>query len=681
MRTVTLELLRHGPPHNQLLSPLTPYLALCENHAAVTLQVNFEHNQFLYRLHALDYKLGAEPRTFQLRDTAKELGDLLAKIPGLTAELSRQCDNKGELTHLRLIVSASELALLPFELALAPNGFPGAGQPLLLQSQLPLCLTREVRRVPEGHLQWPQEARVLFISASPPDFGPIPVESHLLALRRAISPWVGYFATSDDKARREEVEKLLVVMPQASIESIEEACAGGTFTHIHVLAHGVERMEGYDVRFGLALHDARDPLGKADVVSGARLATALRGVKRPEPDSLIRPMMVTLASCNSGNVGSTTAGAGASVAHALHEAGIPLVVASQFPLSFPGSVRLVEVLYEGLLSGFDPRIVLQDLRRRLHTQFPENHDWASITAYATLGPDFEDQLASVRVARARLAIDAAMDFADKVTRRFFSTSRSKKGSTSETTYVDETENEGMLNRAQRKIDRAKERLANLRRGVPKQQESQVLGLLASTEKRQAEVKYWTATKISSISQEARAAYSAESLTALRRSRDYYWGAFLASRENSWAVVQYLSLTLVLGHLRNEPDRNTQALETMPERNTAALWSLAHLLSLTDLNSLDVAKVEWAYGNLIELYLLALLLPEGQGRPHAAEAERLALQYTGNLLSVSRPRSFQVYSTRRQLLRYVEWFNTIAELDALTGVAEKILSMIEERIVD
>ena len=39
------------------------------------------------------------------------------------------------------------------------------------------------------------------------------------------------------------------------------------------------------------------------------------------------------------------------------------------------------------------------------------------------------------------------------------------------------------------------------------------------------------------------------------------------------------------------------------------------------------------------------------------------------------------STRRQLLRYVEWFNTIAALDALTGVAEKILSMIEERIVD
>src|SRR5215208_1217024 len=61
MRTITLELLRHGPAHNQLLSPLTPYLALCENHGAVTLNVPFEHNQFLHRLDALGYALGPEP--------------------------------------------------------------------------------------------------------------------------------------------------------------------------------------------------------------------------------------------------------------------------------------------------------------------------------------------------------------------------------------------------------------------------------------------------------------------------------------------------------------------------------------------------------------------------------------------------------------------------------------------
>ena len=29
IRRVSVELLRHGPRHNQLLSPLTPYLAVC----------------------------------------------------------------------------------------------------------------------------------------------------------------------------------------------------------------------------------------------------------------------------------------------------------------------------------------------------------------------------------------------------------------------------------------------------------------------------------------------------------------------------------------------------------------------------------------------------------------------------------------------------------------------------
>src|SRR3954463_15921563 len=104
MRTITLELLRHGPAHNQLLSPLTPYLALCENHAPVTLNVPFEHNQFLHRLSALNYEFGDTPRAdqqrqFQLGDTGRELGKLLASIPGLMAELNRHRDRPHEVIH------------------------------------------------------------------------------------------------------------------------------------------------------------------------------------------------------------------------------------------------------------------------------------------------------------------------------------------------------------------------------------------------------------------------------------------------------------------------------------------------------------------------------------------------------------------------------------------------------
>jgi hypothetical protein len=53
VRTLRVELVRHGPPHNQLLSPLTPYLALCNNQGAETVHVPMEHAEHLDRLRGL----------------------------------------------------------------------------------------------------------------------------------------------------------------------------------------------------------------------------------------------------------------------------------------------------------------------------------------------------------------------------------------------------------------------------------------------------------------------------------------------------------------------------------------------------------------------------------------------------------------------------------------------------
>ncbi len=38
---VTLELVRPGPPHNQLLSPLTPYMALCGDGSPITFHIDW----------------------------------------------------------------------------------------------------------------------------------------------------------------------------------------------------------------------------------------------------------------------------------------------------------------------------------------------------------------------------------------------------------------------------------------------------------------------------------------------------------------------------------------------------------------------------------------------------------------------------------------------------------------
>ena len=50
IRNIKLELLRPGPAHNQLLSPLTPYLALCGADGPVTVNIPFEHRHLLNRL-------------------------------------------------------------------------------------------------------------------------------------------------------------------------------------------------------------------------------------------------------------------------------------------------------------------------------------------------------------------------------------------------------------------------------------------------------------------------------------------------------------------------------------------------------------------------------------------------------------------------------------------------------
>jgi len=108
---------------------------------------SFEHNQFLYRLKDLYYKRDESAREFQLFDMGRTIGVLLGQIPGLIAEVSREEYRKGgEGIQLQLILSSSELALLPFELALSSEGLPGAGLPLVLQSDVPICITREVRR-------------------------------------------------------------------------------------------------------------------------------------------------------------------------------------------------------------------------------------------------------------------------------------------------------------------------------------------------------------------------------------------------------------------------------------------------------------------------------------------------------------------------------------------------------
>ena len=55
IHTVTVELLRKGPPHNQLLSPLTEYLGICGDAGAGPVSIPYEQAAFNAVLEDLRY--------------------------------------------------------------------------------------------------------------------------------------------------------------------------------------------------------------------------------------------------------------------------------------------------------------------------------------------------------------------------------------------------------------------------------------------------------------------------------------------------------------------------------------------------------------------------------------------------------------------------------------------------
>lgn len=671
MRTITLELLRHGPAHNQLLSPLTDYLALCENHSAVSLQVPSEHNQMMYRLRALSYIFTQESRSFQLTDTARMMGDLLAKIPGLTANLNRHCNdnpsNAENVTHLRLILSSSELALLPFELAFAPNGFPGAGQYLSLQPQAPICITRETRRIPEECMVWPTNPKILFVFASPPGLEAVPAPAHLLALRKAITPWLALADDLSDEERSRIVAENLGVIPNATVQALEEACASGKYTHIHILAHGVSHDTEYDQRYGLAFHSNSTDNGR-EVVSGERLATILRTPRYSEAGSFNRPAVVTLASCNGGNVGSV-AGVGASIAHALHDAGIPMVIASQFPLSFGGSVMMVQDLYNGLLWGEDPRKLLVGLRRRLHSFFQDTHDWASITAYTSLPPDFDRQLTAASISQANRAIDAALENADRVLHKYIVKHKNATKNPN-AIFADHmadhmAEAKQQVINAKKQVIDAKKRLLALIDSSP-DQEARIQGQLASTQKREAQLRFHAMHNWQSAENEEKALVVRE----LDQARTRYWKADQLDKDSVWAQVQYLALTLLLDSVHGFP-----LMDSLPQHELRSLWLMAEVRIKNAITTQDNESQAWSYGYLAELYLLAPLVKDLQVirdddfPKKAIEAARMVSILMGR-------DSVHIASTRRQIFRYIDWLGVISNhFRSLEGNAREIIDVL------
>jgi len=631
---VRLEIVRPGPPHNQLLSPLTPYMALCGEGSPVTFHIELEHRQLLNRLERLRYvapdsrgNLGWIPgqlRESEVQELGEVMGRILSRIPTLSTELARARSAEGAgapFIHLRLVLSGSELAILPFELARAPQAFPGEGLDLFLQGSLPVVITREVRRSRPLAAAWGARTPKLLLVCAAPEGLTIPIREHVRALRDALDPWLDWpddnHIGTDEYARARrlrQVKQQLRVVNDASVEDIYNICADESFTHVHILAHGDVYREAGEERFGVALH--RNGTREKQVIGGKHLAQALRaegrdGVSRSEP------VVVSLAMCDSGQQGSVLV-PGGSIAHDLHAQGIPWVFASQFPLTKVGSVRIAEFLYPRLLRGDDPRLVAYELRRHLSMTASGEHDWASVVTYASPEPDLEYQTAEFFETQTVRAIDILMARADRLVAQHLTDSNTAL------TVVEE-----MLRSARAHLNTWERRLApgqGLRERVAR---TNCFGMQGSTYKRMG-LLYSLMERRAEAHEELQAA-----LDAYRRGMAEW---VTDGARFNWTASQYLALAAVL----------TADADGHRGKTT---YEVCRRLAERDLESHDPSLKAWAHGTLAELELIRPAY-----EPSAGNVTSEVLSHCRSIVELMGVTSFHVQSTRRQLQRYVDhWY--------------------------
>src|SRR4029079_1758951 len=101
IRRVNIEFLRPGPSHNQLLSPYTQYLAVCNDAGAAAETVPYEQRVFERRLKELRYETGDQnDRLDMLHEIGRDMGRILESVLGFTGAVTTD-GTAATLVHLR----------------------------------------------------------------------------------------------------------------------------------------------------------------------------------------------------------------------------------------------------------------------------------------------------------------------------------------------------------------------------------------------------------------------------------------------------------------------------------------------------------------------------------------------------------------------------------------------------
>lgn len=586
MKAVTIEFLRFGGPAGAFNKGDRYLVASQSDHPVRDLSMPLGQAQCGELMQPLrDVNASYQ----KARASLDELGTLVATILDPPAP-------GNQFLQLDVVTSAAELWTLPFEAVTR-----GDGPPLLVDPERRLVLTRRVRHpFADRVVPWPIRPNVLFITASPSGFGDLSgeVPRHVEALLMAVRPWTKPREAEDRCEIAPDSQAVLQVVRNATRSAVKEACrkasqAGRPFTHVHVLAHGVlvvdpANLTGY--RFDLALQPEAGRPGKYDPVDAKGLADAL-GENGPSP------VAVTLCVCNSADATNTIQPG--SLAGELHQQRIPVVIASQLPFTYDGAALFTRVFYNKFVSGVDVREALHEARLELYkARATTLHDWMGLVAYVQLPEGYADHLSGIRLEMAMEALKTAQRWSDG--------------------FVDDADLSDWAERLLRDgIGRLKGFLKGKEKSsFPKGVYVENLGLLGSANKRLAEL--------------LRHRDAGSSRKALQSSWKWYRHAQRHDLASHWTGTQFLALEAIL-------------LGRIPHLNH---WDAFRGLAAAES---EKKKEVWAWGSLVELYLLAPLAGKPKMLDEACEALTRMSRRAGS------DDRFPVESTARQLRRYVDWW--------------------------
>lgn len=592
MKSTLVEFARSGGLGTGMLRKGDPYLRAIGSREFYELRMLEDHYPFGELIDKLRYRSIEEQDRVTAIATVSDIASILLckhldnDKQYIEGHLMNELSSTTNIQQLDLVPNASELAMIPFEGALLEDG-----SPIFLHGD-GVVITRRVRGDFEGEkIEWPSKPRLLFVWTE--GGGTVPHIVHRELLLSALEPWMP----------PQNQDSVFVEVENAEIDDLRKAVENGSFTHIHILAHGNSMGERRDERFGIAFRDPADD--SKEVVSPDELVQILS----PQLSSAVT---ITIAACDGGNQADTV-NPKKSLAHELHVSGFPIVIASQFPLAKPGSCELAKHFYHELFGGRDVRQAIHRVRKTLYEkQGQTGHDWISLVSYVELPEGYDDILERVHLDSTLAALKNLRDRTEAM----------KDPPESEVRGIKELF-KTRIDSLQQKLDESEQQKDNPNAKEWLKDKEEYLGLIGSAEKRVAEfIHNFQEFGDSKI----------ESRSALERSRNRYLKAFQGQPTHHWSAVQYLAIDAALNGKVNKEH-----------------WTVAY-------RAAEVARHKpdeyWALGSLAELALLAPIAD--------VETDLTAEEYLEEMKSRvkaqdKKPSHDPFRSTQIQFLRYKNWW--------------------------